>query len=77
VDAAARDLAPQYMTQYVRDLAQIFHSWFTSGTNEPSLRCVLPDQPALTQARLALIDGLRTVLANALRILGITPMEKM
>ena len=77
VDAAARDLAPHYITNYLQEAAQLFHNWFTQGTNDPSLRFVLPENPALTQARLALIDGLRTVLANGLGILGIEPMERM
>lgn len=76
-DAAARDLAPQYMTQYLHDLAQLFHSWFTAGTNQPELRCVLPDKPETTAARLALVAGLRTVLANGLKTLGIVPLERM
>ena len=77
VDAAARDLAPHYITNYLQEAAQLFHNWFTQGTNDPSLRFVLPDNPALTQARLALVAGLRTVLANGLGILGIEPMERM
>jgi len=77
VDAAARDLAPHYITNYLQETAQLFHNWFTQGTNDPSLRFVLPENPALTQARLALVAGLRTVLANGLGVLGIEPMERM
>jgi len=77
VDAAARDLAPHYITNYLQEAAQLFHNWFTQGTNDPSLRFVVPEKPALTQARLALVAGLRTVLANGLGILGIEPMERM
>ena len=77
VDGAARDLAPHYITNYLQEAAQLFHNWFTQGTNDPSLRFVLPENPALTQARLALVAGLRTVLANGLGILGIEPMERM
>jgi len=77
VDAAARDLAPHYITNYLQEAAQLFHNWFTQGTNDPSLRFVVPEKPALTQARLALVAGLRIVLANGLGILGIEPMERM
>jgi arginyl-tRNA synthetase len=77
VDGAARDLAPHYVTNDLQEAAQLFHNWFTQGTNDPSLRFVLPENPALTQARLALVAGLRTVLANGLGILGIEPMERM
>ena len=77
VDAAAANLAPHYITNYLQEAAQLFHNWFTQGTNDPSLRFVVPEKPALTQARLALVAGLRTVLANGLGILGIEPMERM
>ena len=77
VDAAAANLAPHYITNYLQEAAQLFHNWFTQGTNDPSLRFVVPEKPALTQARLALVAGLRIVLANGLGILGIEPMERM
>ena len=52
-------------------------NFFTQGNSDTSLRFVLPDQPALTLARLALIVALKQVLANALGLLGIAPMERM
>jgi arginyl-tRNA synthetase len=77
VHSAAADLAPQDLTNYLQEVAQLFHNFFTKGNNDPALRIIIPDQPALTQARLALTDALRTVLANALGILGIEPIERM
>lgn len=77
IDAAAADLSPHHVTNYLQEVAQAFHNLFTLGMSEPSLRFILPDNPALTQARLAMIDGLRAVIANGLRVLGIEPMEKM
>ena len=77
VDAAAAELAPHLVPNYLHDVAQLFHNFFTQGNSDPSLRIIQPDQPALTQARLALIQGLRIILGNALGLLGIEPMERM
>jgi arginyl-tRNA synthetase len=38
---------------------------------------VLVDDPATTQARLYLVKGVRTVLANALNLLGVDAPERM
>jgi len=77
INSATIDLAPHYITNYLYNLAQHFHTFFAQGNNDPSLRILLADKPSLTQARFALIDGLRIVLANGLRLLGIKPIQKM
>jgi arginyl-tRNA synthetase len=77
IEASATDLSAHHVTNYLQGLAQLFHNLFTLGMHDASLRFILPDNPALTQARLAMIDGLRTVLANGLQVLGIPPMERM
>ena len=77
VDDAARILAPHLLTNYLYDVAQLFHNYFTKGNTDPALRIVQPGRPDLTQARLAMIHGLRTTLANTLGLLGIEPMESM
>lgn len=77
LDIAARDLAPHTITNYLYDLAQTFHNYFTKGNSDVTLRVIQKDNPALTQAHLALIHTLRTTLANALRFLGIKPMDRM
>uniref|UniRef100_A0A8C2FA04 Probable arginine--tRNA ligase, mitochondrial n=1 Tax=Cyprinus carpio TaxID=7962 RepID=A0A8C2FA04_CYPCA len=40
-------------------------------------RCAYDESPACPQARLCLFSAVRSVLANGMRILGITPVEKM
>ncbi|MBN1866558.1 arginine--tRNA ligase [Candidatus Sumerlaeota bacterium] len=77
IDTAARELAPHQVCNYLQEVAQLFHNFFTQGNNDPSLRIIQTDKPALTQARLAMIDALRTVLANALAVLGIEAMDRM
>jgi arginyl-tRNA synthetase len=75
--AAQENLAPHMVTIYLAETAQLFHKFFTQGNKDPSLRFIVADNAALTQARLALATAIKTVLANALGILGIQPMERM
>jgi arginyl-tRNA synthetase len=72
----ARTLEPHRLTYYLAELASLFHKYFNMGTKEPEKRIVSEDQ-ALSLARLFLIEGLRIVLSNGLRLLGIHAPERM
>ena len=70
VNFSARSLEPYVIMQYLQDLATIFHSFYNKHR-------VVSDNPDKTTARLALVGGVRTVLANGLRLLGVSLPEKM
>jgi arginyl-tRNA synthetase len=72
----ARTLEPHRLTYYLAELASLFHKYFNLGTKESEKRIVSEDQ-ALSQARLCLIEGLRIVISNGLRLLGIHAPERM
>ncbi len=76
LEAAQKD-EPLPVTTYLRDLATSFHAYFSAGNKNDALRCIQPDQPDLTEARLTLIVALRQTLANGLRLLGLTPIERL
>lgn len=68
--AAADAREPHRLTRYVTELATVFHSFYT--------RCrVVTEDAALTQARLVLCDATRTVLRNALTMMGVGAPERM
>jgi arginyl-tRNA synthetase len=69
-------LEPHRLTYYLAELAAVFHRYFNLGSKDSEKRMVGEDQ-ALSQARLCLIEGLRIVLANGLRLLGIHAPERM
>jgi arginyl-tRNA synthetase len=69
-------LEPHRLTYYLAELASLFHKYFNLGTKDSEKRMVGED-PALSQARLCLIEGLRIVLSNGLRLLGIHAPERM
>ncbi len=70
VEGAARALEPHRLTFYLNDLAGIFHNYYNKH------RVVSPDAD-LTAARLLLAKSVRTVLRNALRLLGVSAPDKM
>ncbi len=70
VALAARDRAPFRLTHYAQDLASLFHQFYTNCH-------VLVDDAKLQDARLALADASRIVLALSLSLLGVSAPVKM
>ncbi len=70
VAGAARDRAAFRLTHYCQDLAGLFHGFYTNCH-------VINDDPALQNARLALCDATRIMLALSLSLLGISAPEQM
>jgi arginyl-tRNA synthetase len=67
---AARDYDPSRINRYVIELAARFHRFYNS--------CRIKDAEAeLKNARLALCDCTRSVIANALDVIGVSAPEKM
>ena len=67
---------PHRLTYYLTDLAASFHKYFNMGTKTFHHRIVTPDVE-LSQARLFLAEAIKVVIANGLRLLGISAPEKM
>ena len=70
IEGAALSLEPHRLTFYLNDLASIFHSYYNKYK-------VISDDEKLSLARLFLVKSIRTVVNNALRLLGVTAPEKM
>lgn len=77
IEQAAESAEPHRLSFYLYDLASAFHAFWTRGRDAEELRFIHPDDPELTQARLALVDGVRTIIRSGLEVLGVTPMEEM
>lgn len=71
IAAAALAREPHQLAQYLRDLAAAFHAYYNSV---PFMQA---EDAALVGARLALVAGIRQVLANGLRLLGVSAPESM
>lgn len=77
ITAAAIAHEPHRIAFYVHELAAAFHGFWAKGKDDPQLRFVNFDDPKLTLARLALVDAVRQVIANALAILGVSAPEEL
>lgn len=70
VTGAAAQLEPHRLTFYLQELAGAFHGYYNRQR-------VLVDDPAVSAARLLLVNAVRIVLANALGLLGMAAPERM
>ena len=70
VDNAYINLEPQFIANFLQELASHFHKFYN--------KCrVITDDPYLTKARINLIKSVKIIIKNGLEILGITAPERM
>ena len=77
VEAAAAAHEPHRIAFYLYDLASDFHALWTLGNASPHLRFIIQDDRELTMARLVLVQGVVTVLASGLALLGVGAPNEM
>jgi arginyl-tRNA synthetase len=77
VESASLAHEPHRVAFYLYDLASEFHAQWTRGKDSPHLRFIIQDDPTMTVARLALVQGVVTVLASGLGLLGVEAPEEM
>jgi arginyl-tRNA synthetase len=77
VEAAAKAHEPHRIAYYLYDLAANFHALWTKGKEQTELRFIVDDNQALTASRLALVRGVRIVIASGLGLMGVTPVEEL
>jgi len=78
IEAAAAAHEPHRVAFYLYELASEFHAhWTRGGKESPHLRFIIQSDPRLTVARLALVQGVVTVLASGLKLLGVGAPEEM
>ncbi len=70
IKSAAINWKPHLLTNYLYDLASLFHKYYT-------VYRIITDDLELTKARLLLIECVGLVLSNTLKILGISAPERM
>ena len=77
VEAAASAHEPHRVAFYLYELASEFHALWTKGKDSPHLRFIIQNDPEMTMARLALVQGVVTVLASGLGLLGVGAPDEM
>jgi len=77
VEAASAAHEPHRIAFYLFDLASEFHALYTLGNASPHLRFIIQNDRQLTEARLVLVQGVATVLASGLALLGVEAPNEM
>ena len=77
IEAAAAAHEPHRIAFYLFDLASEFHALYTLGNASPYLRFIIQNDRQMTVARLVLVQGVVTVLASGLKLLGVEAPSEM
>ncbi|NND64567.1 MAG: arginine--tRNA ligase, partial [Gammaproteobacteria bacterium] len=76
VKNAASKLAPHVLTDYLYNVANLFHSLWGSGHRDPAMRFI-QDDAKVSRAKLALVKATKRVLSDGLQLCNVTPMDEM
>jgi arginyl-tRNA synthetase len=77
IESAAEAHEPHRVAFYLYDLASEFHALWTRGRDSPHLRFIIQNDAEMTKARLALVQGVVSVIASGLAILGVQAPDEM
>ncbi|MEK9753702.1 MAG: arginine--tRNA ligase, partial [Rhodospirillaceae bacterium] len=77
IESAAEAREPHRVAYYLHDLAEGFHALWNKGKDEARLRFIHEDDKPRTLARLALVQGVATVVASGLGVFGVAPVEEL
>ena len=77
LEQAALAHEPHRLAFFLQELAAAFHRLWNKGNDDPKFRFIMPDDSALTTARVGLIVAVSLVMAAGLRLFGIMPVEEM
>ena len=77
IEAAAVAHEPHRIDFYLYDLASEFHALWTKGRDLPYLRFIMTNDAEITRARLAMVQGVVSVLASGLAVLGVHAPTEM
>ena len=77
VETAAAAREPHRIAFYLYDLAAEFHSLWNAGNDRPDRRFLVPDDHAVTAARLCLAAAIGQIIRNGLAIMGVEAVTEM
>jgi arginyl-tRNA synthetase len=77
IEAAAVAHEPHRIAFYLYDLASEFHALWNKGGDLPYLRFIINNDAEITRTRLAMVQGVISVLASGLAVLGVHAPTEM
>jgi arginyl-tRNA synthetase len=66
-----------HLVSYARAISTSFHAWWNAGMEHQSKRFVVPGNPALSAARMALVGATQQTLEIIMSILGVKPLSQL
>ncbi|WP_299619604.1 arginine--tRNA ligase [Pelagibius sp.] len=77
LESAAEAHEPHRIAFFLYDVAAALHAQWNRGQNNAVLRFLLPDEPQVTRARLALLQSVAFVIASGLEVFAVEPVEEL
>lgn len=77
VEMAVTNYEPHRIAFYLQELAGLFHSLWNKGTDNPDLKFIIASNKELTLARANLLIATMKIIASALSIFNIKPVNQM
>lgn len=77
VETAAERYEPNYIAEYLLELAAVFNRFYQRKDADGKLVKIISDRENETEARMLLVEAVRTVLNEGLRLLGIPSPDEM
>lgn len=77
IEMSVVSFEPHRIAFYLQELAAEFHALWNKGTENPQLKFIIKDDLQLTLARIYLVLATRKIIATALEIFNVKPLEEM
>jgi arginyl-tRNA synthetase len=77
VEDAAEAHEPHRVVYYLHELATAFHALWNLGNDDARLRFIVDGDEPLSLSRLALVQGVATIIASGLTVIGVAPLEEL
>lgn len=77
VEQAAIAREPHRVAFYLQEVAATFHAWWNKGRDDATLRFLIEDDKETSLAHLALVSGVRNVIASALSVIGVDALDEL
>ncbi len=77
IEMSAVSFEPHRIAFYLQELAAEFHALWNKGTENPELKFIIKDDLQVTLARIYLVLATRKIIATALEIFNVKPLEEM
>ena len=77
IELAASVVEPHRIAYYLNDLASAFHALWNKGRDDVQMRFLDENNPPLSKARLALLQGVCYIIEAGLAVFGVKPVKEM